>query len=276
MNFFIYFKNRSEKMICKKICFPQENYDHVLEEMGKIENGVEIIDINQEIMESKKEFFQPINRCKEIEKKISKIERICQEFNFEIKKYVDIKKFYNDCKEDVDYYKKHSSPYFDIVENHIYEDEKKLDEFIFAKDHLIDEITENHERFYAFKNLLNSIQILGGAKILKINNKAYHSDYSINEENILNAQFLEEGHYEDNQLYLCGVVKSEEKMKFQRMIFRASFDRCNFSFMDIPDVRQKYIVDMEANKVYYYIISNKNFTIKVFYNLIILLEKTIR
>jgi len=239
-------------MTCKKICFPQEYYDYVLEEMGKVENGVEIIDNNQDIIESKKEFFQPINRCKEIEKKILKIEKICQEFNFEIKKYDSIKSFYTDCEEDIEYYKKHSSSYFDIIENQIYEDENKLMEFIQAKNHLIEEITEKHEQFYAFKNLGNSLDVLSRKRgISKSKNKIYFSDYSINEENNLCARLVEEeGHYEDNQLYICGVIRAEEKMKFQRMIFRASFDRCNFKFMDIPDVKQKYIVDLETNRVF--------------------------
>lgn len=238
-------------MTCKRICFQQEHYDQVLEELGKVENGAEIIDTNQEVMESKKEFFLPINRCKEIEKKILKVENICEEFNFEIKKYDNIKSFYADCDEDREYYKKHSSPYFDIVENQIYEDEKRLDEFIQAKNHLIQEITEKHEKFYAFKNLINSLDVLSGKGRVGsgAQNKVYASDYSIEEESYLTAQLLEEGHYEDNQLYICGVLRAEEKMKFQRMIFRASFDRCNFKFMDIPDIRHKYIVDMEANKV---------------------------
>lgn len=238
-------------MTCKKICFPQEYYDHVLEELGKVENGAEMIDNNPDVMESRKEFFQPINRCKEIEKKISRIEKICEEFNFEIKKYDNIKSFYADCQEDKEFYRKHSSPYFDIIENQIYEDEKKLDEFIQAKNHLIQEITEKHERFYAFKNLVNSLDVLSGKNrsIGGAGAKVFASDYSVEEESYLSAQLLEEGHYEDSQLYICGVLRAEEKMKYQRMIFRASFDRCNFKFMDIPDVRHKYIMDMEANKV---------------------------
>lgn len=241
-------------MICKKICFPQEYYDHVLEELGKVENGAEIIDNNPDVMESRKEFFQPISRCKEIEKKILKVEKICEEFNFEIKRYDNIKSFYADSQEDKEFYRKHSSPYFDIVENQIYEDEKKLDEFIQAKNHLIQEITEKHEKFYAFKNLVNSLDVLSGkgrgngaASAAAANNKVFASDYSVEEESYLSTRLLEEGHYEDNQLYICGVLRAEEKMKFQRMIFRASFDRCNFKFMDVPDVRHRYIMDMETN-----------------------------
>jgi len=238
-------------MTCKKICFPQENYDHVLEELGKVQNGIEIIDNNPDVMESRKEFFQPINRCKEIEKKILKIEKICEEFDFEIKRYDNIKNFHADSIEDQESYKRHSSPYFDIIENQIYEDEKKLDEFIEVKNHLIQEITEKHERFYAFKNLVNSLDVLSGKnrKISGAGSKVFASDYSIEEESYISAPLLEEGHYEDNQLYICGVIRAEEKMKYQRMIFRASFDRCNFNFIDIPEVKNKYILDMEVNKV---------------------------
>jgi len=238
-------------MICKKFCFPQEYCEQVLEEIGKIENGVEIIDNNKEVMESKKECFLSIIRCKELEKKISKIEKICGEFNFEIKKYDNINNFYNDCDQDIKNYKNFTSSYIDIIENQIFEDESKLDDFIQAKNHLIQEITDNHEKFYSFKNLLNSLSILQnkGKKTSYGKNKVYSSEYSLDEDNKLNMNFIEEGHYEDNQLYICGVVKAEERMKFQRMIFRASFDRCNFNFIDIPEVGHKYILDLELNKV---------------------------
>lgn len=235
-------------MACKRICFPQEYSDQVLEELGRIENGAEIIDINQDVMESRRENYIPINRCKEIEKKICKIEKICEEFDFEIKKYGDIKKFYKDCQTDIDSYRNFQSSYFDNIENQIYEDEKQLDELILYKNQLISDIQENHEKFYSLKNLLKSLDVIEG-KGPKVNLKEYRSDYSISDDNNLNSYLLEEGHYEDNSLYICGIVRAEEKMKFQRMVFRASFDRCNFKFMDIPNIKQKYIVDLEVNKV---------------------------
>jgi len=239
-------------MTCKKICFPQEYYDHVLEELGKTENGAEIIDNNADVMESKKKFFQPISRCKEIEKKILKIEKICEEFNFEIKRYDNIKSFYADSQEDKDFYRNYSSSYFDIIENQIYEDEKKLDEFIQAKNRLIQEIIEKHDKFFAVKTLFKSLDVLNGKSNRQSDvavNKVFSNDYSIEDECYLSAQLLEEGHYEDNQLYICGVVRAEEKMKYQRMVFRANFNRCNFNFMEIPDVRKEYVIDMEIDKV---------------------------
>lgn len=238
-------------MICKRICFAHEYSDHILEELGRVENGSEIIDVNENVMESRKENYIPINRCKEIEKRISKIERICEEFDFEIKKYDSIKNFYKDCQADIESYKGNSYSYFDNIENQIYEDEKKLTESIQYKNQLIWDIKENHEKFYSYKNLLNSLDVLV-KKTSKLENRQFRSDYSINDENMLSVALLEEGHYEDNSLYICGVVKAEDKMKFQRMVFRASFNRCNFNFMDIPPIKNKYIVDMEVNKVIKY------------------------
>ena len=238
-------------MVLKRIRFPKENFNQMFEELGKLENGSEFIDMNSEIIESKKEFFEPILRCKEIEKKFLKIEKICDEFNFELKKYDDLKSFYEDLNKDEKYHKGNSNDYIDIIEHKIYEDEKKLDDFIYSKNHSINEIIDLHDKFHAFKNIANSLDIL--KQLQPVDKNLFKSDYSINdEERDLCVSLLEEGHYENNLLYICGVLRSEDKMKFQRMIFRQTFNRCNIKFMDIPEIKTKYIVDMETNKVKFF------------------------
>ena len=79
--------------------------------------------------------------------------------------------------------------------------------------------------------------------------RSVNSDYSIYEENNLNDRLMEGEVYEDNGLYICGVIRSEDRLKFQRVIFRSVFSRCNFNFMDIPEINKKFVNDIESNKV---------------------------
>ncbi len=62
---------RSEKFIHKKIRIPRESAAEILNELGKLENCLEFIDLNKEDMEAKKNFGSMIKRCDEIEKKIT-------------------------------------------------------------------------------------------------------------------------------------------------------------------------------------------------------------
>jgi len=239
-------------MICQKICFPQEYNEQVLEELGKIENGLEIIDNNKIMLESKREFYEPINRCLKIEKKISKIEKIFEDFSFKIKNYETLAEFYRDYEGYKNSLKLNTNSFFDFVENQINEDEYKLDDLIIYKNELIEKIINKHEKFHTIKLLFNTIENIIGkknnfGKSPAANN--LNSDYSIFEENDLNQRLLEGGMYQDNGFYICGVIRSEEKLKFQRVIFRSVFSRCNFNFMDIPEINKKFISDIESSKV---------------------------
>jgi hypothetical protein len=238
-------------MECKKICFPQEYSEKVLEELGQIENGLEIIDNNQNILSTKREFFESINRCNKIEKKISKIEKIYQDFSFKIKNYDNITEFYKDYEEYKNSFKLNTNSFFDFVENQINEDEFKLGDLISYKNELIDKIINKHEKFHTIKLLFNTIDDIMGKKanVRKTATNIYKSEYSIYEENELSQRLLEGGMYQDNGFYMCGVIRSEDKLKFQRVIFRSVFSRCNFNFIDIPEINKKFINDIEISNV---------------------------
>jgi hypothetical protein len=61
---------RSEVMVLKKIRIPKENAIEIMNELGKVENGLEFIDLTKNDMEAKKNFHSMINRCDEVERKI--------------------------------------------------------------------------------------------------------------------------------------------------------------------------------------------------------------
>lgn len=237
---------RSEKMICKKICFPQEFNDQVFDEIGKIENGLEIIDHNVNTLESKREFYNAVNRCKQIEKKIAKIEKIFGDFSFKIKNYEKITEFYQDYEDHKNFLNLNNNTFFDYAENQIKEDENKLEDLISYKNDLINEIIIKHEKFHTFKLLFNTIENIGKKSVSQNHASGSNmNDYSIFEENNLNQRLLEGALYEDSGFYLCGVIKSEDKLRFQRVVFRGVFSRCNFNFFDIPDINKQFINDIE-------------------------------
>lgn len=60
---------RSEEFVNKRIRIPRESAGEILNELGKLEDCMEFIDLNKEL-EVKKNFASMIKRCEEMEKKI--------------------------------------------------------------------------------------------------------------------------------------------------------------------------------------------------------------
>ncbi len=58
-------------MVHKKIRIPKDIAFEVMDELGKMEDAVEFIDLNKDDLEAKKNFGGMIKRCDEMEKKIS-------------------------------------------------------------------------------------------------------------------------------------------------------------------------------------------------------------
>ena len=57
-------------MIHKKIRIPKDTALEVMNELGKLEDAVEFIDLTKDDIEAKKNFGMMIKRCDEMEKKI--------------------------------------------------------------------------------------------------------------------------------------------------------------------------------------------------------------
>ena len=61
---------RSELMVRKKIRIPRMYANEILNELGKLEDAMEFIDLTKDDMEAKRSFVNEIKRCEEIEKRI--------------------------------------------------------------------------------------------------------------------------------------------------------------------------------------------------------------
>ena len=57
-------------MIRKKIRIPKINSNEIMNELGKLEDSIEFIDLTKDDLEAKKNFANQIKRCEEMEKRI--------------------------------------------------------------------------------------------------------------------------------------------------------------------------------------------------------------
>lgn len=58
-------------MIHKKIRIPKDTAAEVMDELGKLEDAIQFIDLNHLDFEAKKNFGSLIKRCEDVEKKIA-------------------------------------------------------------------------------------------------------------------------------------------------------------------------------------------------------------
>jgi hypothetical protein len=58
-------------MVHKQIRIPKDIAFDVMDELGKMEDAVEFLDLTKDDLEAKKNFGEMIKRCDEMEKKVS-------------------------------------------------------------------------------------------------------------------------------------------------------------------------------------------------------------
>lgn len=57
-------------MVHKRIRIPRDTAVEVMNELGKLEDAIEFIDLTKDDLEAKKNFGQMIKRCDEVEKRM--------------------------------------------------------------------------------------------------------------------------------------------------------------------------------------------------------------
>ena len=114
-------------MLHKKIRIPKDSEVEVMEELGKMEESIQFVDLNQNDYEQRKIYSNMIIRCEEAIKKIQYFENICTTYGETIIRYTTYQTFKIDLENDMESIdKRYGSTYFDLIENEIGEDEKKL------------------------------------------------------------------------------------------------------------------------------------------------------
>ena len=61
---------RSEKFVHRKIRIPLESASEILNELGKLEDCLEFIDLNKDESVGKKHFISMVKRCEDLDRKI--------------------------------------------------------------------------------------------------------------------------------------------------------------------------------------------------------------
>ena len=165
-----------------------------------------------------------IQRCEVLEKDLVFIENmILEEFDIKYEKYKNYEYFKIHLDEDISLKeKKFNENYFDLIEQEIIEDHKKIQEQI----KLNKSITENYLSLLEYKYVLEKIFILFSSGEIIVNDNLNDSNESINskeEENVNNF----------NINYIAGLCNVEDRLKISKMIFRKGKNRARITRLSI-------------------------------------------
>ena len=124
-------KNSSELMAHKKIRIPKESAIPVMEELGKLDDCIQFVDLNVHDYEQRKNFGSLIERCDAALHNIQNFENIVEQQNKKIIKYTAYETFKIDLENDMKNMDKSiGDTYFDIIENETQETNRKLHELL--------------------------------------------------------------------------------------------------------------------------------------------------
>ena len=193
--------------------------------LGSLENYISFENLNKDLIESQKPYYSMIQRCEELEKILDNFNTIiCEEFNINYEKYKNYEYFKMHLDEDIILKeKKFNENYFDLIENEIREDHRKLKEQIKLNKSLTENYLSLLEHRYILEKILNlfsSGEILGSEMIDE------------NEENINNNNKEEKENYLEIS-YIAGLCNIEDQLKISKSIFRKGKDRAVPNFFDV-------------------------------------------
>lgn len=228
-------------MFHKKIRIPKESASDVMEELGKLDDAIQFVDLNINDFEERKNFGNYIARCDDAEKKISSFEGICETYGEKFIKYNSYQTFKIDLensKEQVD--KRYGSTYFDLLEGELAENEKKITELIESYNN----ITESLDALIEKKSVFDkSSQLMAANKPPGFPNESISLTTAIDNRNSLHERLINFGKEkspilpEDGGItdlnFIAGVIRAEDDMKMKRMIFRTSKGRAIPTFFDL-------------------------------------------
>ena len=192
--------------------------------LGSLHNYISFENLNKELIESQKPYYSMIQRCEELEKILDNFDEIiCEEFNINYEKYKNYEYFKMHLDEDIILKeKKFNANYFDVIENEIKEDHRKLKEQI----KLNKSITENYLTLLEHRYILEKILNLFSSGDMLINEMINDA-----EENIINNKEEKENNLDIS--YIAGLCNIEDQMKISKSIFRKGKDRAIPNFFDV-------------------------------------------
>ena len=215
-------------MTHKKIRIPRESANEIMRALGNMKNSIEFEDLTKDDIEAKKNFGEMIKRCDEMKKKIYDYTRICYDFHLPFEYYKSFEEYSRDLTTDMQKRdKKFGSTYFDLIENEIFENDRRINE-------LVDSHTQIREDLIS---LIEKKHVLLKAEELVRTNL----DFSNFSEAEPGENGIKQG-MGTNLNFMAGVVGSENEMKMKRMIFRISRGRAITAFYSLEINQEEYLL----------------------------------
>ena len=229
-------------MAHKKIRIPIETSIEVMEELGKLDDCIQFVDLNVHNYEERKNFGNLIERCDQALKNIQMFENMADLYKEKIIKYKDYETFKLDLENSMRNIDRNlGSTYFDLIENETSENNKKLKELIESYnlvDAQLNLLIEKKSVYDKSSELIFSQ--LNTYKIPKKQNIGLGIDDQSQIQNILKSaennqkSSLLLDDYDVSELnFISGIIKAEDDMRMKRMIFRASRGRALPTFFDL-------------------------------------------
>ena len=215
-------------MTHKKICIPRENANQIMRALGILKNTIEFEDLTKDDIEAKINFREIIKRCDEIKKKIYDYNKICYEFGFPFENYQSFEAFLQDSREDMQNRdKKSGSTYFDLLENEIMENDRKINELVDSHFQIREDLISLVEKKHVFLKFQELVK----------NNMSF---------SMTNINFI------------IGVIPIENEMKMKRMIFRISRGRAVTAFYSLDINKEEYLITSTVRQRKTNLNENKN------------------
>ena len=215
-----------------------ENSIKIMTKLGSLHNYISFENLNKDTIESQKPYYSMIQRCEELEKILEYLNKVlCEEFNLNYEKYKNYEYFKIHLDEDILLKeKKFNENYFDLIENEINEDNKKIKEQL----KLNKSLTENYLSLLEYKYVLEKIFLLFSSGEILVNENLNENEENLKEEKDNNF----------NISYIAGLCQAEDRLKISKLIFRKGKDRAVPNFFDIK-IRETNpkIKDYFENKV---------------------------
>ena len=198
-------------MTHKRIRIPRESANEIMRALGNLKNAIEFEDLTKDDIEAKKSFGEMIKRCDEMIKKIYDYTRICYDFHLPFEYYKTYEDFNEDLSNDLSQRdKKFGSTYFDLIENEILENDRRINELVDSHSQIREDLVNLIEKKYV---------LLKTEELVRTN-----IDFSNFSEVEPGKDGIKQG-IGSNLSFMAGVVSSEYEVKMKRMIFRISRGR---------------------------------------------------
>ena len=213
-------------MTHKKIRIPRENANEIMRALGSRKNAIEFEDLTKDDMEAKKNFWEMIKRCDEMKKKIYDYTRICYDFKLPFEYYKTFEEFNADLTIELQNRdKKFGSTYFDLIENEIFENDRKINELVDSHSQIREDLISLIEKKHV---------LLKAEELVRTN-----IDFSNFSEADPGENGIKQG-LGTNLSFMAGVVGNENEMKMKRMIFRISRGRAVTAFYSLDINNDEY------------------------------------